>query len=79
MNFIGLASCMSDPAILVINIFGDLSTGFWERCLLGGRGILYLPSNFDCVVSLATLDWPAANLLEIAATKIRAAETPRFL
>ena len=56
----------------------ELSAGFGEIGLLGGRGIVHLPTNLDCVFSLATLDWPAANLFEIAATNIRAAETPRF-
>ena len=56
----------------------EVSAGFWEIGLLGGRRIAHLPINLDCVFSLETLDRPAANLLEIAATNIRAAETPRF-
>ena len=57
----------------------ELSAEFGEIGLLGGRGIVHLLTNLDCVFSLVTLDWPVANLLEIAATNIRAAETPRFL
>ena len=58
--------------------FVELSARFGESGLLGGRGIVHLPTNLDYVFSLASLDWPADNLLEIAATSIRAAETPRF-
>ena len=57
--------------------FGELSARFVEIGLLGGRGIVHLPTTLGCVFSLATLDWPAANLLKITATNIRAAETPR--
>ena len=56
----------------------ELSAGFGEIGVLGGQENMHLLTNLDCVFSLATLDWPAANLLEIAATNIRAAETPRF-
>ena len=58
--------------------FVELSVGFGESSLLGGQGIVHLPTNLDCVFSLASLDQPAANLLEIDATSIRTAETPRF-
>ena len=71
-------NCISDPAISVLGRFVELSAGFGEIGLLGGRGIVHLPINLDCGFSLATLDLPAANLLEITATNIRAAETPRF-
>ena len=56
----------------------ELSAGFGEIDLLGGRGIVHLPTKLGRVFSLATLYLPAANLLEITATNIRAAETPRF-
>ena len=69
-------NCISDPAILVLGRFMELSARFGEIGLLGGREIIH--TNLDCVFSLATLDRPAANLLEVAATNIRAAETPRF-
>ena len=78
MNCIGSASWLSDPAISVLRRFVEISDGFGEIGLLGERGIVHLPTNLDCVFSLATLHWPAANLLEVAATSIRAAETPRF-
>ena len=55
-----------------------LSAGFEEIGLLGGQGIVHLPTNLDCAICLTSLDWPAANLLEITATNIRAAETLRF-
>ena len=56
----------------------ELSAGFGEIGLFGGRGNVHLPTNLDCVFSLALLDWPAVNLLVMAATSIRAAETLRF-
>ena len=79
MNFIWLASWLSDPAISVFARFVELSAGFREIGLLGGREIMHLPTNLDYVFSLATLDWPAANVLEIAVPNIRAAETLRVL
>ena len=56
----------------------ELPAGFGEISLLGGRGIVHLPTKMGCVFSLAKLDRPAANLLEITVTNIRAAETSRF-
>ena len=56
----------------------ELSAGFGENGLLGGHEIVHLPTTLGCVFSLATRDRPAANLLEITATNIRAAETLRF-
>ena len=56
----------------------ELAAGFGEIGLLDGRGIVHLQTKLGCVFYLATLDRPAANLLEITATNIRAAETLRF-
>ena len=56
----------------------ELSAGFGESGLLGGQGIVHLTTNLNCVFSLASLDWPAAKLLERAATRIKVVETPRF-
>ena len=78
MNCIGSASWLSDPAISVLGRFVELSDGFGEIGLLGGRGIVHLPTKLGCVFSLVTLDRPAAKLLEITATNIRAAETLRL-
>ena len=77
MNCIGLSSCISDLAILVLGGFGELSAGFGESGVLGGQGILHLPTNLEYVFSVATLDRPAANLFETAATSMRAAKTHR--
>ena len=65
--------------MLVLRRYGELSAGFGESGVLGGQGILHLPTNLEYVFSVATLDRPAANLFETAATSIRAEETQRFL
>ena len=67
------------PSIYRPGLFGGPMSVYSPLVVLSLlTGIVPLPNSLDCVFSLASLDRPAANLLEIAATNIRAAETPRF-